>query len=300
MIASVVFSSGAVASDRPVGDDWLKRPVDDRTLETYLEFFRYDQNVPFELRVLDVQQDAGLTREHLSFQSTPGVRVFADVYVPPAADLRKLPAVILLHGGSALGKRSERPLARLLTRGGRAVLAMDMQYFGERSTGLLTTFTEQDKHDRLYNQPSVYLAWVAQTAKDVGRAFDLLVRERGVDSKRIGLFGTSRGASIGAIVGGADRRLAVVVLLLGGHFDALETGHLPAACPANYIGRISPRPLLMLNALYDTDQIKATSVEPLYDLARPPRQILWSETGHAFPTEKNQAVMLQWLRENLK
>jgi hypothetical protein len=30
---------------------------------------------------------------------------------------------------------------------------MDLQYFGERSTQLLTTFSEQEKHDKLYNQP---------------------------------------------------------------------------------------------------------------------------------------------------
>jgi formylglycine-generating enzyme required for sulfatase activity len=91
------------------------------------------------------------------------------------------------------------------------------------------------------------------------------------------------------IAGGADRRLAAVIILNGGHFDALEREHLPAACPANYIGRISPRPLLMLHGKYDTDHVPETSVEPLYRLAKSPKQILWSESGHAFPSEDNQA-----------
>lgn len=295
----------SVLPPAPIGpalaDEWLTQPVDDKTFDTYLQFFTYDRQLPFDLRVLDVRQEAGVTREHLSFQSERGVRVLANLYRTATPAGQKPPALILLHGGSAQGKAEKGidVLAGLLTRTGYQVLAIDMQYFGERSTDLLKTFTEQEKHERLYNQPSVYLAWVAQVVKDVGRSYDLLVQERGVDPKRIGLFGSSRGGTVGAVVGGADRRLAAVVLLLGTHFDALEREHLPAACPANYIGRISPRPLLMLNGIYDMDHVKETQVEPLYRVAKSPKQILWSETGHSFPTEKNQAAMLQWLRENL-
>lgn len=289
-----------LAGQQKLADQWLAKPVDDRDFKTYLDFFTYDRRLPFELRVIDTSEKEGIRKEHLSFQSTPGVRVFANLYrmIGSAAQ----PALIFLHGASIGGKDARGSVftAEFLTRAGYTVLALDEQYWGDRSTDLLTTFTEQEKHEKLYNQPSMYLSWVAQNTKDVGRAFDLLVEQRGLDPKRIGLFGTSRGAILGAIVGAAERRLVAVVLLLGAHFDALEREHLPAACPANYIGRISPRPLLMLNGLYDADHIKDTSVEPLYRLARPPKQILWSETGHAFPSEKNQSLMLQWLRENLK
>ena len=89
-------------------------------------------------------------------------------------------------------------------------------------------------------------------------------------------------------------------MLNGGHFDALEKSHLQAACVANYIGRVSPRPLLMLNGLYDTDMIKDTSVEPLYRLAKSPKQILWSEAGHDAVRAEPVVLMLQWLRQNLK
>ena len=41
-------------------------------------------------------------------------------------------------------------------------------------------------------------------------------------------------------------------------------------------------------------------MEPLFRLAKMPKQILWSEGGHAMPSEENQALMLQWLRQNLK
>jgi pimeloyl-ACP methyl ester carboxylesterase len=302
LVAGAAMAPPATAEAQAAADAWLARPVDDQTFQTYLDFFAYDKKLPFDLRVIDTEEQEGVRKEHLSFQSTRGVRVFANFYRAVATASRQWPAVILLHGGGPGGKDNPgiKQLAPLLTRGGWHVLAIDMQYFGERSRDLLTTFTDPEKHERLYNQPPAYLAWVTQTVKDVSRSLDLLVEQRDADPKRIALIGHSRGAIVATIAGGADRRLAAVALLYGGHFDALERGHLPAACPANYIGRISPRPLLMINGTHDTDMIKKTSVEPLQRLAKQPKLILWAETGHQLPTEEHRSSLLRWLQESLK
>ena len=301
-LMEIAMSQSASAQKQGAADQWLTTPVDNKTFETFLGFFSYDKRLPFELRTIDVVEQEGIRKEHLSFQSTASARVFANFYQSAGAGMPKRPAVILLHGGGPAGKDlpGAKVMTELLARAGWDVLAMDMPYFGERATSLLTTFTEQEKHERLYNQPSAYLDWVTQVVKDVGRAFDLLVEERGADPKRISLIGESRGAVVGAIVGGAERRLAAVALLYGGHFDALEREHLPAACPANYIGRLSPRPLLMINGTRDTDLVKDTSVLPLYRLAKAPKLILWADTGHQLPTEEHRAELLKWLRENVK
>jgi dienelactone hydrolase len=277
--------------------------VDGRTFQTYLDFFRYDAQLPFNTRVLDTEGSApGVRREHLVFDSTPGVQVFARLY-RPQDDRPNRPSAVLLHGGAPLGKDGANIElnAQFLARAGWNVLAIDMMYFGERRTELLTTFTEQEKHERLYNQPSSYLAWVTQTVKDVGRSFDLLVREQRVDPKRIVLIGFSRGAIVSTIAAAVERRFRSVALLYGAHFDALEREHLPAACNANYIGRISPRPLLAINGLHDMDHIKATSVEPLLKLAKPPREIIWADTGHqSVLNDELRARMLQWLQNTVK
>jgi dipeptidyl aminopeptidase/acylaminoacyl peptidase len=303
LILLIAFAmSQAASAQKKAADQWLSRPVDDRTFQTFLDFFAYDKQLPFDPHVLNVEEQEGIRKEHLSFQSTPGARVSANLYRSSGAASQKGPAIILLHGGTGAGKddRGSVVLAELLTRGGWTVLAIDMQYFGERGTDLLTTFTEQEKHERLYNQQPVYLAWVTQTVKDVSRSYDFMVEHRDIDPKRVGLVGFSRGGIVAAIVGAADRRLAAVALVYGAHFDALERGHLAAACPANYIGRISPRPLLMINGTHDADHVKETSVEPLYRLAKSPKLILWADTGHQLPTEEHRAAMLKWLRENLK
>lgn len=302
MAIACLASSTLAQQPGKFADEWLAKPVDDRTFKTYLEFFTYDRRVPFDLKVIDTSEADGIHKEHLSFQSTPGVRVFANLYRLSSAGPGKNPAIVFLHGASVGGKDSAGSiqLSSTLTRAGYTVLAIDEQYWGERATELLRTFSEQEKHDKLYNQPSLYLSWVAQNTKDVGRSLDLLVEHYGVHPKRMGLFGSSRGAILGAIVGAVERRFVAVVLVNGGHFDALERGHLPAACPANYIGRISPRPLLMVHGTMDQDHVKETSVDPLYRLAKPPKEMLWQGTGHAPPTDKNQALLLQWMRERIK
>ncbi len=304
--ASVLFIAVLAVAQKvpPHQDQWLIKPVDGRTYQNYLEFFRYDSKLPFDVKVLGTEQrDAGFTKEHLSFVSTPGVKVSANLYRPTSAVPGKLPTLIVLHGGSGPGKDAQymEVLATILTRAGYQVFAPDLQYFGERaSPDMLATYTDIEKRDKLYNQPSTYLAWVTQTVKDASRSIDLLVEQRSADPQRIALIGFSRGGILGAIVGGAERRFRAVVLLHGGHFNAQENGHLPAACPANYVGHISPRPLLMINGTRDRDLIKESSSEPLYRVAKMPKQILWADTGHQFPTDEHRAYMVQWLHETLK
>jgi pimeloyl-ACP methyl ester carboxylesterase len=303
LFAGLFLMTAGLAAQERATDQWLSKPVDGSTYQSYVDFFSYDETLPFETSVISTRENEGIIREHLSFQSTPGVRVFANYSRPSGGSTADGPALILLHGGSAAGKDAGyvEYLVELVVRAGFRALSIDMQYFGERSTDLLTTFTEEDKHDHLYNRTSVYLSWIVQNTKDISRSFDFLVRERGVDPARVGLFGISRGAQVGMIAGAVERRLAAVLLLHGGHFDRFETEHLPAACPANYIGRISPRPLLMVNGTQDTDYDKAASVDPLYELAKDPKQIIWVvDGGHMAMEEEHRSAMVKWLRQNVK
>lgn len=302
VVFTVAGLTPGVAQERWPSDEWLTRPVNNATFETYRQFFTYDRSAPLDLVVLDAGEEDGLRREHLSFQGTPGQRVFANYYPAVRGEGALQAAVILLHGGLAGGKDdpSTKQLAAFLVRSGFSVLAIDLPYFGERGGDLLTTYTEQEKHERLYNQPPLYLAWVTQLTKDVGRAFDLLVAERGASSTHVSFVGFSRGAEVGTIVAAVEQRFAAAALLYGGHFDRGETGHLPAACPANYIGRIAPRPLLMVNGTLDDDYSRERSVEPLYRLAKQPKTILWAETGHQVPSPEQLAAVVEFLRAHLE
>lgn len=280
-------------------DEWLRRPVDDRTLQSFRTFFLYDTRLPFETRIDSVTQASGIRYEHLSYVSTPGQRVPARFYrlIDGAGGDR---SIVLLHGGNASAQNSAgiRVTAEHLVRAGFNVLTFDLLHFGGRQTELLTTYDESDRV-RLYNEPSTYLAWMTQNVKDVGRAYDFLVKEREANASRVALVGLSRGAVAASVAGGADRRFAAIALVVGGHHAVYETGHLPAACPANWIGRIAPRPLLMMNVENDGVFDREQSVLPLYQRAREPKKIAWSPGGHAVPRD-SLSVLSRWLTDVLK
>ena len=295
---TVLVATPAPGAGQWASDPWLEDPVDTATFESWRPFFSYDDQLPFDLELRESADSEGIRVEHLAFTSTPGTRVYADHYTVPMAPGDR-PYLVLLHGGVKSGKQSVRMLAEFLVRRGFGVIAIDMLYFGERDTGLLGSFSESDKHEALYNRESIFLEWVIQTVKDVGRTVDLLAEHYGVTG-RLGLVGHSRGAQVGFIAMAMEERLRAGALLYGGHFDRAETGHLAAACNANYIGRIAPRPLWLLNGNFDGDYDREKSVEPLIRHAGEPPVTHWVPTGHQRPREEDAGRMADWLQTVLR
>ncbi len=56
----------------------------------------------------------------------------------------------------------------------------------------------------------------------------------------------------------------------------------------------------MINGTQDSDMIRDRAVEPLFKLARQPKQIVWAEGGHMFLTEEHRAAIVQWLRDTTR
>ena len=56
----------------------------------------------------------------------------------------------------------------------------------------------------------------------------------------------------------------------------------------------------MINGTQDSDMIKARAVDPLFKLARQPKQIIWTDGGHGFSTEEQQAAIIKWMRDQNK
>jgi dienelactone hydrolase len=299
VVLAVIRAGPAQAQEKWASDAWLEQPVDAATFNTFQDFFAYDVDVPFDVEVLSVSNEEGIRIEHIAFQSTPGETVYANYYTASTSRPGLRPQLILVHGGVKPGKETMSSEATAAVRSGFDAIAIDMPYFGERDTGFLKSFNEADKHEALYNRQSAYLEWVVQLVKDVGRTFDLLVDHYGADAERIGYLGFSRGAQAGFIVVAAEERLAAAALAYGGHFDRSETGHLAAACPANYIGRISPRPLWLLNGTFDGDYDRALSVEPLVRQAGEPVEMHWVETGHVRLRPEDMERLVAWFGDVL-
>ena len=205
--ASIAFAQETASDTRT--DPWLTNPVPDATFQTYLEFFAYNKSLPFDAVIGETTTEQGIIREHVTYQSTPQIPVTAYLYRPESPTAGSRGGVIYLHGGTGRGKDATigQQLAVLMARDGWTVLAIDLWHYGERNTGLLTSYTNAEKAERLYNEPTTYLTFVTQTVKDVSRGYDYLVQESGVDANRIFLIGRAHQSSAASDVQHYQRRV---------------------------------------------------------------------------------------------
>ncbi|MEE8117795.1 MAG: hypothetical protein V3T28_11865, partial [Gemmatimonadales bacterium] len=81
-------------------DPWLTSPVNDATFQTYLEFFAYNKNLPFDAVLGETTTEQGIVRQHVTYQSTPEIRVTAYLYRPESATGGSRGGVVYLHGGT--------------------------------------------------------------------------------------------------------------------------------------------------------------------------------------------------------
>ena len=131
-----------------------------------------------------------------------------------------------------------------------------------------------------------------------------LAQRDDVDTMRIALAATSFAVPFATIAAAADERFRNVALIYGaGDVPSVLAATLavrprflrrPAAWlasrpfaeffPERFIGRIAPRPIVMINGV-DDPQMPAPAVRRLYDAARPPKELIWLHTGHLMPTD---------------
>lgn len=147
--------------------------------------------------------------------------------------------------------------------------------------------------------------WGALETQDLRSVIDTVVRHPHVDPRAIGEFGFSIGADISILEAARDHRVKAVVAdaswpSLAGYMKSglsdvilhptwmysplalklleLRTGaDLGQVRPVAAIGRISPRPILLIQGLADTDVTPHSGIVN-FDHARPPRQ-LWLVKG---------------------
>jgi dienelactone hydrolase len=129
---------------------------------------------------------------------------------------------------------------------------------------------------------------------------DWLEDRQDVESDRLVLIGVSFGGFFAPLTAAMDPRFRNVALLYtGAHLHSLVAtnldGRLPSPArhlgaelvtlpfqslePARWAGRISPRPVLVVNGLYD-HQIPVANAQALVDALGPPKDVVWLPTGH--------------------
>ncbi len=254
-------------------------------------YFRgYDATAPLNFQLAEEKETPAYHWKKFSYTGFRGDRVPAVLATPKEAP-GPFPCVIFLHGiGDDKDFMAEHKLDEPFVNAGFAFACFDQLMRGERKRQGQSGWAEA----------AAFRVRAAHTVNDTRRLIDYLVTRPDIATNRIYLVGASYGAVTGSTAAAFDERIRAVVLTYGGgNLRKLLTGDalrneiklwsLPMAIvawyfgsvsdPVNYIGRISPRPILLQNGKADT-VVAPAAAQALQDAARQPKTILWYEGDH--------------------
>lgn len=207
---------------------------------------------------------------------------------------KRFPAVVLIHGLSSR-KEDTILLSVAFARRGYASLAIDLPAHGERRLrdGRTIADLSLDETRRVG----------AVTVADLRHGMDYLSSRNDIDRSNIGCVGISLGGIFGGVFASVEKRVKSVVLWSAGgdwgellsesrHPFALkrrEKGSLPDADvvtkklldvdPITYIGKLAPRPLLMLAGTEDY-VVPNFCTDALFEAAKGPKKMVRYPGGH--------------------
>lgn len=264
---------------------------------------REDERVPGAGALREYDPDATLdaTEEPVertgAFVATKVTYRSLDETVPgylslPTAGGQPFPCIVVQHGFNG-SKEDARGVWEPFAAAGFGTLAIDARLHGERGTPSQLEAASGNAVDMR--------AVLEGTAVDLRRGLDYLSRRPECDEDRLGFLGLSMGAFLGAVVAGADERVRATALVVGGgdwrtFFEQTELPELGWAResaanlddaveeldpidPANWVGLVSPRPVLMINGDADTI-VPPDSARALHEAAGEPKDVVWFQGGH--------------------
>ena len=188
---------------------------------------------PFDIRITDSVQEERFTRYSLSFSVAENERLPVYLYVPKQhGDIRRIPAMLVLHGTHELGKgvvdgqstMPNRAHARELAQRGYVVIAPDYPSFGD--------LKDHDFETDRYESATM------QAIFNHMRCVDLLQTRPDVDPDNIGVIGHSLGGHNSMFVAAFDTRLKVAVSSSG--WTQFEYYNIGEAGSKKYGGRLGP------------------------------------------------------------
>lgn len=201
----------------------------------------------------------------------------------------RLPLTVIL-GGHYTGRQAARMLGETP---GVVVAALSYPYEGSPRPDALTF---------LRDIPRIRKAFL-DTPPAVMLAIDYLRRRPDVDTTRVEAIGVSLGAPFICVAGALDERITRVWALhgSGGSYTPLKANmkraipfaplravaaavanviiNGPRLDPVRWVGEISPRPFIMVNASED-ERLPRPAIDALFQAAREPREQVWMSGLH--------------------
>lgn len=231
----------------------------------------------------------GVAAQDVTIHGENGFAVHLAVRRPAAVDSVRRPLYLIL-GGQQRGRAAGALLGD--TRG-NVYASLEYPFDGnDRAKGLALVAEVPAIRRALYDTPPAVML-----------ALDYLLQRADVDPTRVELVGASFGAPFATIAAALDARVTRLWIAHGGgepytlfeHGLRPEIGFRPARAvvaglatllasgprlaPEHWVARVSPRPVVMLNA-EDDERIPRRSVDALWDAAREPRTQLWLPGQH--------------------
>jgi dienelactone hydrolase len=228
----------------------------------------------------------------LTLISSSGLRVELTTRLPITTSSPR-PLVLLLGG-----RRTGRDAVKLITdTHGVALAAISYPFAGDPKAKGVALFTD------LYDIQQA----IKDTAPALMLAMDYLVTQPPIDPARIELAGVSLGAFFVSVPGALDQRFRRVWLIHGAGEPAKVLGkgterYLSSTSlsyiagkllgwmtlshhlrPEDWVGRISPRPVIIINARNDP-AFPASSITALHNAVNEPYEIIWMEGKHIMPS----------------
>ena len=240
----------------------------------------------------DVRIAGGQRSSFMTIDSDSGLAVRARVIRPDRFESR-LPVLIVL-GGHRTGSDAVDLFGNV---GQRAVVAMDYPYEGQEKVRGLVQIME--------TLPLARQAF-RDTPPAVSLVVDWIVRQSWADPDQVVIIGASLGVPFATLIAARDERISGALLVHGAadNLDWLEVQvarrndaeflHRPLATLIHWaaygptfdtaynVARISPRPVIVIGARED-ERTPAEQTQALYDAAREPKVLRWTDGRHVQP-----------------
>jgi dienelactone hydrolase len=203
-------------------------------------FDNYDSSAPMhlteaestELKNETSETDCTITRFY--FDAYQGERVPALISLPTKPKVKKLPAVVFLHG---IGQNKDflREIALPFSQAGFALASFDQYTQGERKLRGAKSFLARLEAFR--QRP-------AKTVNEARRLIDYLCTRADIDAQRIYLVGASYGAVTGCTLMAKDQRVRAGIFVYGGgDFNQLLDSYANRLGVAAWLGLIDGKNL---------------------------------------------------------
>jgi hypothetical protein len=260
-----------------------EKPVTENIFRIYKHRFLYD-NTP--LNAVIESRDSSFqdwTIEKISFNAAyNNERMIAYLFLPRKV-IPPYQTLVFFPGSNAIDSKDFNNnywanwFTDFILKSGRAV--MYHVYKG--------TFERKNAETAISWQGHQYADWLVKWVNDFSRSVDYLQTRSDIDTAKLGYYGHSWGAGLGAIIPAVEGRLKVSVLIVGG---LPLVDRIPEADELNYVPYVKI-PVLMLNGKYDMAFPYETTVKPFFDLLGTPpkdKHIRIYETDHYIP--KNEMI----------